>query len=838
MDEHQYQRIREVFQQVCDLSAEEQAHTLEALCLDDTELRDAVERLLTAIDDADDSDLDPEQFEYAERAPVIDGYTILRLLGEGGMGSVYEAEQLQPTRRVAIKVLRLGHATKALKRRFQLEAEALARLKHPGIAQVYEVGIDQKFGQPYIAMELVEGPTLSEYSRKNNLGVRAILELTIKLCGAVDHAHERGVIHRDLKPGNILIDDSGNPKILDFGIARVTEQDVRAVTLNTEVGQIIGTLAYMSPEQASGDPTQIDFRSDVYSLGVLLFEMLTGQLPYDTGKMQLAEALMVVRDHEPTRVSSLDTSFRGDIDTIITKALERDPDRRYQSAFELRNDLQRHLDDEPILARPQSVSYQLEKFAKRNKGFVASVCIVIFLLTAGVVSLSIALQRESEARRSAEESLERYAAAYEFVDEIFLGLDPKQTENKDTELLSMMLHRAEDRARTGIEIPIVRAEILTLIGQTYSAVFEYERAIAVLKEAIEIIESTSPIDNEQVHQAQSVLAASFHKLGQYERSEHYFQQMLEHERVHGDVEQLSITLRQYSEMIMDTGRFEEALGLIEEAFVTFDQHSALETGRQHQQLAAVLRRLGRYDEASESYLVALEQFSNVGADIESSITLNSLAIMARRNGNLINSERYYAESIALRESADRRVNPDTAATYSNLGRLYNEMGRYEDAVRVLGVSINLHLELFSTDHPNLTYPRLALAEAYRRSGSFQNALEQIQLAHALATTSFSDGHPLTILVETEFGHIHRQQQDYEMANRKYEVALELVETHAQGNLAYALPIWDGYTQSALEFGDPQFRMEILQRALRVYPEDDEERVRLENELSLLQQVNE
>lgn len=834
MDEHRYQRIREVFHRVCDLPAAEQETLLTELCGQDTDLRQSVEQLLTAIRDADEEALTPERVLPTEFTPSIEGYTIIRLLGEGGMGSVYEAEQLQPARRVAIKVLRLGYTTKALTRRFQLEAAALARLKHPCIAQVYEVGIDQTIAQPYIAMELVEGPTLKEFIGASDLSIRDILEFASQLCDAVEHAHQRGVIHRDLKPANILVDESGAPKILDFGIARVTEQDVRAVTMNTEIGQIIGTLAYMSPEQASGDPTQIDHRSDVYSLGVILFELLTGQLPHKTDNLQLADALSVVRDHDPTRISSLYTRLRGDVDTIISKALERDPARRYQSAAEFGNDIRRHLADEPVLARPPSRMYQLEKFAKRNKGLVASVCIVITILTVGVVSLSIALQRESLARQSAEESLVRSTAAYEFLDEIFLGLDPKQTEGRDTELLRLMLDRAAERARTGIEIPIVRAEMLTLIAQTFNAVFAYEEAAAALQDAIELYESTSPLDEQGLHHAQSVLAASLFKLGQLEEAEQQFEILVAYERETGDLAQLSTTLRQFSEMMMETGRFEEALDLIEEASRVYTDHDALEQGRQQQQMGAVLRRLGRFDEASDCYRNAMDQFEVAGAVIESAITLNSLAIIARREGNLEESERYYKESIALRESADSRLNPDIAASYANLGRLYNQMERYSEAADVLRTSIDQHIELFGPQHPNITYPRLSLAESLSNLQQHDAALEQIQIATDLADSTLPLGHPLRVLVPTQFGHIHHDRSEYERSIDKYKEALGTIESHGPENIAYALPVWDGYIRSAQSMGDLRREADVITQALLVYPDSDEQRARLTERLEQIQ----
>jgi len=275
---------------------------------------------------------------------TIGRYRVLRLLGEGGMGAVYEAEQEQPRRVVALKVIKPGYATAETLRRFQHESQALGRLQHPGIAQIYEASTaDTGFGpQPYFAMELIRGLPLHEYTEQQQLNARERLALMAKICDAVDHAHQRGVIHRDLKPGNILVDEAGQPKILDFGVARVTESDSQ-YTRQTELGQLVGTLAYMSPEQVAGDPSALDIRTDVYALGVILYELLAGKLPYDIGRRPLHEAVGVIREEEPAPLSSIHRSYRGDIATIVAKALEKDKVRRYGSASELASDIRHHL---------------------------------------------------------------------------------------------------------------------------------------------------------------------------------------------------------------------------------------------------------------------------------------------------------------------------------------------------------------------------------------------------------------------------------------------------------------------------------------------------------------
>src|SRR5688572_25480267 len=335
----------------------------------------------------------------------IGQYRLLRLLGQGGMGSVFEAEQARPKRRVALKVMRADTGGEGIAKRFDLESAALARLQHPGIAQIYETGtvvVPGTGALPYFAMELVDGVPITRFANERKLGTRERLALIIKLCEAVQHAHQRGIVHRDLKPGNILVDVSGQPKILDFGIARLTDADLQVTTLATGVGQILGTVPYMSPEQASGDPAEIDTRSDVYTLGVVCYELLVGRLPHDLARKLVHEAIRTIREEEPMRLSSYDKTLRGDVETIVAKALEKDRTRRYQSAGDFASDLQRYLDDEPIVARPAGAWYQLGKFARRNRILVGGIATTFLALVAGLVASTILLFRAEEERARAE----------------------------------------------------------------------------------------------------------------------------------------------------------------------------------------------------------------------------------------------------------------------------------------------------------------------------------------------------------------------------------------------------------------------------------------------------
>jgi len=341
----------------------------------------------------------------------IGRYTITRLIGEGGMGAVYEAEQDQPRRTVALKVIKPGMASPELLRRFAQESQALGRLQHPGIAQIYEAGTaDTGYGpQPYFAMEFIRGETLRDYAAKQSLGTRQRLDIIARVCDAVQHAHQRGLIHRDLKPGNILVDETGQPKILDFGVARVTDSDAQA-TMQTDVGQLVGTLAYMSPEQVLADPLELDTRSDVYALGVILYELLAGRLPYDISR-KIHEALHAIREEDPSRLSSVDRSYRGDIETIAAKALEKDKTRRYNSAAELAADIRHYLNDEPIVARPPSTIYQLEKFGRRHKALVFGLAAVFAALVVGLVLAVWQARRATNAEKAALLDRDRATAA-------------------------------------------------------------------------------------------------------------------------------------------------------------------------------------------------------------------------------------------------------------------------------------------------------------------------------------------------------------------------------------------------------------------------------------------
>ncbi len=418
MTPERFAQVRAIFDQIVDLSAAERERMLHARCAGDSDVRALVERLLAQADrPTAPIDVRPlasplQSVIDAAVAPPdrvtsgvsVGAFRIIRPIGRGGMGEVFEAEQQHPQRRVALKLLRADLLTPESRRRFELEAHVLGRLQHPGIACIHEAGVYELPGgpRPYFAMELIRGQPLDEHATTARLPVRNRLDLFARVCEAVEHAHRAGVVHRDLKPSNILVDESGQPKIVDFGVARFVHEGDVARSMHTVAGQLVGTLAYMSPEQVTGDAHIVDSRSDVYGLGVVLFELLAGRLPLDVTGRPLPEVARMIREDEPTSLGTVSSLFRGDLDTITGKALEKDPARRYASAGELAADIRRFLRDEPVIARPPTTTYQLRKFARRHRELVAGVAAAFLILIVGLATVSWFAIREARQRRLAD----------------------------------------------------------------------------------------------------------------------------------------------------------------------------------------------------------------------------------------------------------------------------------------------------------------------------------------------------------------------------------------------------------------------------------------------------
>ncbi|MHC4142231.1 MAG: serine/threonine protein kinase, partial [Planctomycetota bacterium] len=418
-----------------------------------------------------------------ERPPIpkkIGHHHVKRVIAAGGMGVVYEAVQEHPRRTVALKIMRHGIASRSALRRFEYESQILARLRHPGIAQVFEAGMhdDGSGGTPFFAMEYIAGAKdIVTYAQAKRLSSREKLELFLKVCDAIHHGHQKGIIHRDLKPANILVDSFGQPKIIDFGVARSTDSDLAVTTLQTDVGQLVGTVQYMSPEQIDADPHDIDTRSDVYALGVLLYQMLTGRLPYDVSGTVIHEATRMIREQQPKRISSIDRTLRGDVETIALHALEKDRDRRYQSAVELAQDIRRYLDNRTILARPPSLVYQCKTFIRRNKMLVAGVAAVFAALVLGIIGTTTGLVR---ARMEAN----TYTAVSGFFEESFASLEARDGSGPNALVRDLLDDAAAEIDSEWSGEPEVKARLRWSIGNGYKALTLFDQAETQLRAAL------------------------------------------------------------------------------------------------------------------------------------------------------------------------------------------------------------------------------------------------------------------------------------------------------------------------------------------------------------------
>jgi len=727
MKAERYERVRELFLAARDRTARDRDRFLDGACRQDAALRAEVERLLAHGElagsfleqhalggDLDLAGLAPAlsrgDVDGGGLAPgeAIAGYRVLRVIGAGGFGSVLEAEQERPVeRRVAVKVLRPGMDSRQVLARFAAERQTLARMDHAGIARVLDAG-STSLGRPFFAMELVAGEPITDWCARKGSGLRERLELFLQLCAAVQHAHYKGIIHRDLKPSNVLVadgQDGAQVKVIDFGIAKAVGEPLLGGSLATRAGQLIGTPAYMSPEQAVGGGEDVGTRCDVYSLGALLYELLAGEPPFDPGRLSRAtpsEFRRVLLEEDPPRPSeraagSAQTAPRarrlaGDLDWIVLRTLEKDPERRYPSVAELAADLARHLADEPVLARPPGAVYRLRKLARRHRvAFAAGVAIVL-ALTLGIAGTAWqavrageqrdrALEAREEADRQskaaeaareeavrekavAEEKAQALLAVLEFVQRMLSAAGPDVAQGSEPTVREMLDATAREIAGGFGGPPEVEAEFRSMLGNVYRQLGLLGEARSHLEWAYRTREALRGPDDPDTLRARNDWAALVAEAGDPAEAERlYALSVAAGRRTLGPEHLRTLTaMNNRAQALRQIGRLDEAAALLEEALEC---------------------RLRTHGERDRFTLVVLHNLAGI---------------------HLQREEWDLAESL-LRDALDARLellgprHPESLETLSDLGSALLELGRLEESEAVLTEAVEGLSAVYGREHP-------------------------------------------------------------------------------------------------------------------------------------------
>ncbi len=683
---------------------------------------------------------------------AIGPYRVLELLGEGGMALVYLAEQVEPVRRrVALKILKAGMDSKQIVARFESERQALAVLDHPHIAKIYDGGMAEN-GRPYFVMELVRGVPITDYCDDHRLANETRIRLFIDVCAAVQHAHHKGLIHRDLKPSNILvtdIDGKPQPKIIDFGIAKATTTTLTESTLFTRVGQVVGTPQYMSPEQADIGGIDVDTRTDIYSLGVILYELLVGTVPINLMAIGNESMHIALREKDPPKPSTrftelgdtrpeiararrtdpdgLSRQLRGDLDWVVMKAIEKDRTRRYETANALAMECHRFLNHEPVLARPPSAGYLLQRFMQRNRLGVAAASVALVAILAGATASTVGYVRSVEAEARARNEAAVAEQVSEFLIDLFEVSDPSEARGNSVtarEILDKGVAAIDDELGSQ---PEVHATIALTMAKVYKNLGLYDAAADLLNSALQTRRQATPDDNIAIADVLYEIAEVQIQDGDYDGAEHRLRDVIErrsaalgpeHVDVAHAVSSLAIVYYYQSKYEQSRDTFREALDVFEATLGT-DHPDVINT---MSSLGSLYWRTGDLQEAERLQVRALElKREYVGEDHpDVAVMMDNLAILLSQQGNNDGAERYYLDALALKQKIFGD-SPQVANTMNNIGMMYWRAGQLDASESMLSDAMKMWTETLGADNLKTYIAASNLSRVYVEQARYAEA---------------------------------------------------------------------------------------------------------------------
>jgi serine/threonine protein kinase/Flp pilus assembly protein TadD len=826
-------------------SAQERAAYLEEACAGDPRLRADVEALLAAHARLGElppapAASDPSGTQAELSSPEGPGtwigpYKLLQALGEGGMGTVYLAKQQEPVqRRVALKIIKAGLASAHVLGRFEQERQALALMDHPNIAKVFDAGtVGQAFRpdspppsqagkpdlqcRPYFVMELVKGIPITTFCDQEQLTPRERLELLVPVCQAVQHAHQKGIIHRDLKPSNVLIalyDGKPVPKVIDFGVAKATGPKLTERTLFTEVGQMVGTLEYMAPEQAELNNLDIDTRADIYALGVILYELLTGSPPFTGRQLRsaaFAEMLRIIREVEPPKPSTklsgsaelagiaakrklepkkLTRLVQGELDWIVMKCLEKERQRRYETANGLALDLQRYLADEPVAAGPPSAWYRLRKFVRRNKGRVMAAVTMWLLLVGGIIGTSLgivqarhAAAEERLAKDVAQRRLQQVEKANELLASVFHNLGPSTEDREGKSLRVLLGERLEDTVRqlegeaVGDTVTVARLQLP--LGHSLMQLSQLDQAQVVLEKAYQTLKTSLGSEHPDTLNSMAHVAKLYHLRGRYDDAEALFKQVLEgYRQVAGPDDAFMLaTMLSYADLCQERTRFDDAEGLLKQVV---DGYRRL-YGPNHRAtldsihtLARLYEDRGRFDEAEDLCQQVLGAYRRqLGPNhLDTLDCMECLARIYRARGRHDDAVTLFKQVL---ECFRHKLGPEhgsTLGTMANLALVYKDRGRLDEAEPLLKQVLDAYRRKLGPDHPNTLVSMDNLGGVYLARGRYDAAEPLFKAALEGYRRQLGPDHHGTLTSMNNLALLYYQRGRYDDAEPLFKDVLE------------------------------------------------------------------